>query len=1593
MAARVNTKLIAIVALAAVIAAGVIGAFALLQFRGDATRNVRQGDELMAAGQYAAALGAYGRALSKDSSNLAYVDKSLDALARIVPKTRDELRQRFDLYQSLLEKRVGIAPMRPELHMPLIELRLVIAQLDPASPSSWSSLEEVARRMAEGVDPNDPAHATATMFRAIGTLGRRETAEPAQVERALADLREAVARDPGDDLAQSSLVASLLSDARRRQLAGRVDPGAVAAMDEARTALREAVRRAPRGPLVAAVELQDLLFRRFHGDTSVTDATLDAVADRLLTNLQGERRAWIYDRALVPLVAMGDRERAARAAEMIRAYVSAHPEELAVRQALMAMLIAAQDIDGARQAAAEVLALGPQPVGLQAIIQPELRVAAAATLFDAEFARFRTVPPEDRTEARAAVAAALEGLAAELENPESDPRYIQSQARLAFAAGRPAEALSRYEEFLRRFGEASGQANVYFEAAHAAAETNQLGIARRRIGQAAALSPRSLEVLVLKADLERRDGDEEAARASITRAAQIAPDDPRVVELRSVLSASFDEEVVRQLAVAQSRFERGDLAGARQQLENALQQRPDDPRYVRSLAYIELILGNTERAGELARRGLELAPGNEFFRRAEILAATTDPAERILRTVEIETAPGPDRDARSFRAISRALIEQRIVAQRLRESGDEASAAVTDESIARLASETARLRALIEPLRATDPVVVIAEFDLALSERDFARAQAMVDAQSRPAGRVVSGPELASMRARLLLTQVDAEPTANVAARRARLVEAADALSDALLRAPESTDLLLLLGRIRGRLGNAAGAVDSFETAYAQRPNDMILVEGFVEALQSAGEQTRALTVLREAARRRDFTPNLRTRWLLMEAIYGDKLRALTERRSLYSTAPDDFGNAIQFAALLMMLPPSRELIVDASGRARHPDDRWRAMPIAQQRQLLDAQRREWLDEAERILAQVAARHPKSFEVAALRAEHAKLRGDAAAGETILRGLVAGAGDDVTTEMLMALGGYLVGVGRPVDAKPFLDEAVRRQSPAREADRALARLALQQGDAATAIAHLRAVAEATGDPRDRLAVVEGLARGGDIEVAERELAAVEASVGSDGEVALMRAALASQRLDIAVRTGAGIPEAIQQVRAALEQARELRPADPAPLVGQAQLIVTQWQMRPDRQPSDPRLDEASQLLDQALELRADYWPASKLRSQLLGTRGDFTRARLEAERFLRISPLADDARQQLIDLWVQARSFDRAIAVAREGADLRPADARWHRVVGDLQDRAGDVVGATASHRRAMELEPGVSPDRLVMLMLKQAPTRPPEYAGVVQLLSQRSAALERSPYLRAAYGAALANVGRRNEGLEQLRQSWRQYEELLGDRPDLINGWFDQLWLVFPGDRTSDAEIFVRELAGEGIQPFALRELARRYAQQGQPGMARALEFYQVAASRAQTAPPQLQSLIHFDLGTLQYQMGSCDGAVRSLETAAGLAPDNPAILNNLAYAYIDCLKDPARALPHAQRAVAIAPGEASFIDTLGLALERLGRIAEAEQQYRAALAATRLAETHVHLARVLAGQNRATEARAELRRALEVDPRFRENAEYRAVEALVGR
>lgn len=110
---------------------------------------------------------------------------------------------------------------------------------------------------------------------------------------------------------------------------------------------------------------------------------------------------------------------------------------------------------------------------------------------------------------------------------------------------------------------------------------------------------------------------------------------------------------------------------------------------------------------------------------------------------------------------------------------------------------------------------------------------------------------------------------------------------------------------------------------------------------------------------------------------------------------------------------------------------------------------------------------------------------------------------------------------------------------------------------------------------------------------------------------------------------------------------------------------------------------------------------------------------------------------------------------------------------------------------------------------------------------------------------------------------------------------------------------------------------------------------------------------------------------------------PLHALVLNNIAYVNALAQRNLPQALQMATQAVTIAPDQPAFIDSLGWVEYQLGRHLDAafhlEQAVRLALP-EESAEMYYHLGAAYARTGRREQARTALRRALELDPSYRE-------------
>jgi tetratricopeptide (TPR) repeat protein len=178
---------------------------------------------------------------------------------------------------------------------------------------------------------------------------------------------------------------------------------------------------------------------------------------------------------------------------------------------------------------------------------------------------------------------------------------------------------------------------------------------------------------------------------------------------------------------------------------------------------------------------------------------------------------------------------------------------------------------------------------------------------------------------------------------------------------------------------------------------------------------------------------------------------------------------------------------------------------------------------------------------------------------------------------------------------------------------------------------------------------------------------------------------------------------------------------------------------------------------------------------------------------------------------------------------------------------------------------------------------------------------------------------------------------------------------------------------------------IASLYTQAG-----RGREGVEAARKALELAPAGQQQYSNAALLTLasaQERAGDPKGSEESLRRVLEKDPDNATALNNLGYFLVERNERLAEALEMIQRAVKAEPTNSSFLDSLGWAYFKLGKLDEAEKQLKEAARRDPTSSTiQEHLGDLFQKQGKATEARAAWQKALTLSTESDETARIKA-------
>lgn len=155
------------------------------------------------------------------------------------------------------------------------------------------------------------------------------------------------------------------------------------------------------------------------------------------------------------------------------------------------------------------------------------------------------------------------------------------------------------------------------------------------------------------------------------------------------------------------------------------------------------------------------------------------------------------------------------------------------------------------------------------------------------------------------------------------------------------------------------------------------------------------------------------------------------------------------------------------------------------------------------------------------------------------------------------------------------------------------------------------------------------------------------------------------------------------------------------------------------------LDAAAESFGRILEIHPDFPDARLNLASILMDAGAYPDALPLLNEALRVGPDGGRLRAVASKACLKMGLVDRALRHARRAVELAPAEAPYHRQLGDLLDMYGDKALAMASYRRAVELDGSdhAAHSALIVAMLLNPDFGPKDHYAEARAWAQRHAA------------------------------------------------------------------------------------------------------------------------------------------------------------------------------------------------------------------------------------------------------------------------------
>lgn len=873
MASNVNVKFVGILAavLVAVFLGVAVTGYVMLSRSGDDL--MRLGDQHMAEGDYESAERFYSRAVAKEQRNVQYLAKWIESLEHLVPGTREEYFQKFQMYISAHRAIADALPHEVEPKLDELELRYRWLQRGGAQLADWEAFAEEARSAARPYENNPAAAAKVLRYRALARVAIQNlgvelpAAEQASIEE---DLLAALEVTPDDERAVVALANYYRNRAdRERTRNNHARAGEFIA--EATDLLEKFIdehQPAPGARLQLVQTLASESSRRI-GAGAQTRAVLEAHADRidgvvraiLETDPESLDPLVVSSAAIIAALGHEDGREAALAVLDHAAGTTRADPIYAFQRGRVEFTLG--NTEAAIEQFERVVNLPDLPVSLEGLTLLGLRGEAVRQQINAAMTDWeRADTTAERAEAIGRAKRLRDKLVAHV--GERAPPVLLVDGRIRFAEGDYSGArpiLSQYVDLT-----AGSDLEGLLLLAEVLLRLNSPGAAKSQLERVLTANPNHIGALMTLGNIEAGLGNRETAERYFRSVLQLRPDYERAQQRLTALGEETadgerEEDPVRRALLEANTALQGrspDTQAAAARLHLAVDEHGADPRLVLALVQILAQDGDWEGARAVAHAAIEQNPGDENIRQIERFLAHDDPVEATLAAIDNLDLTEIDRRLRrhsTFAGFGRA------------EEAERELAAALDA----------------DPRH---PAVVEAAFQHALRTGDTTRAEQLA---RTAASHNIDSVDGLTYAARLEISRGDYE-------------RAAGSLTRALEIDRLNTPAWRMLGSVRAEMGRYADAIEAYRRALDLAPTDVASIRNYLRVLQLAGRTDEALRFARESRARARHDTQFNELWIDLEtgAPGGDRELALRELRRRAELRPDDLRTRMQIFGLLV---------------------------------------------------------------------------------------------------------------------------------------------------------------------------------------------------------------------------------------------------------------------------------------------------------------------------------------------------------------------------------------------------------------------------------------------------------------------------------------------------------------------------------------------------------------------------------------------------------------------------------------------------------------------------------------------------------------------